>query len=95
MENDKNKYIREHFNDFRYLNSTDEPNLYREFVRYDKVVEAIHSIEDSVRKKCIENTQIWLKENLQRLNPYNGKKYDYHLTSEQFIKELVESMLLF
>lgn len=36
--------IRKHFNDFRYLASTDEPNICREFVRYEDVVKLVNEI---------------------------------------------------
>lgn len=32
------EYIRKHFSDFRYLPSTAEPNILREFVRYEEVI---------------------------------------------------------
>lgn len=31
-------YIRKYFSDFRYLSSTEEPKILREFVRYDEVI---------------------------------------------------------
>lgn len=36
--------IREYFTDFRYLSSIDEPNIMREFVRYEEVKELIDKI---------------------------------------------------
>lgn len=42
MNRDK---IREYFSDFRYLASTDEPNILREFVRYEDVVKMINELE--------------------------------------------------
>ena len=32
------EYVRKHFSDFRYLSSTEEPNILREFVRYEEVI---------------------------------------------------------
>jgi len=34
----KYEFIRKYFTDFRYLSSSKEPDIYREFVRYDEVV---------------------------------------------------------
>lgn len=42
MDRDK---IREYFSDFRYLASTDEPNILKEFVRYEDVVKMINELE--------------------------------------------------
>lgn len=36
--------IREYFTDFRYLSSSDEPHIMREFVRYEEVKELIDKI---------------------------------------------------
>ena len=32
------EYIRKYFSDFRYLFSTEEPKIIREFVRYEEVI---------------------------------------------------------
>ena len=32
-------YVRKYFSDFRYLSSTEEPEIIREFVRYEEVVD--------------------------------------------------------
>ena len=32
------EYIRKYFSDFRYLSSTEEPKIIREFVRYEEVI---------------------------------------------------------
>lgn len=42
MDRDK---IRKYFYDFRYLTSTDEPNILREFVRYEDVVKMVNELE--------------------------------------------------
>ena len=31
-------YVRKYFSDFRYLSSTEEPGIMREFVRYEEVI---------------------------------------------------------
>lgn len=36
--------IRNHFTDFRYLGSTKDPNILKEFVRYDEVLTLIEKI---------------------------------------------------
>lgn len=42
MDRDK---IRKHFSDFRYMASTDESNILREFVRYEDVVKMVNELE--------------------------------------------------
>ena len=32
------EYVRKYFSDFRYLSSTEEPEILREFVRYEEVI---------------------------------------------------------
>ena len=32
-------YVRKYFSDFRYLSSTEEPEIIREFVRYEEVID--------------------------------------------------------
>lgn len=32
-------YVRKYFSDFRYLSSTEEPEIMREFVRYEEVID--------------------------------------------------------
>ena len=32
------EYVRKYFSDFRYLSSNAEPNILREFVRYEEVI---------------------------------------------------------
>ena len=32
-------YVRKYFSDFRYLSSTEEPGIMREFVRYEEVID--------------------------------------------------------
>lgn len=39
--------IRANFNDFRYLSSVEEPNIMREFVRYEDVVKLINKIQNN------------------------------------------------
>ena len=34
-------YVRKYFSDFRYLSSTEEPEILREFVRYEEVIDFV------------------------------------------------------
>ena len=44
------EYVRKYFSDFRYLSSTEEPEVMREFVRYDEVINFIEQYLDSLPK---------------------------------------------
>ena len=39
--------IRANFNDFRYLSSVEDPNIMREFVRYEDVVKLINKMQNN------------------------------------------------
>ena len=39
MNLESREYIRKYFSDFRYLSSTEEPEIIREFVRYEEVID--------------------------------------------------------
>lgn len=39
------KEIRKHFDDFRYLASTEKPHIIQEFVKYEDVVKLVDEIE--------------------------------------------------
>ena len=42
-------YIRKYFSDFRYLSSTEEPKILREFVRYDEVIDFAEQFSEDQR----------------------------------------------
>ena len=42
-------YVRKYFSDFRYLSSTEEPKILREFVRYDEVVDFAEQFSEDQR----------------------------------------------
>ena len=44
------EYVRKYFSDFRYLSSTEEPKIIREFVRYEEVINFIKQYLDSLPK---------------------------------------------
>lgn len=48
------EYIRKYFSDFRYLPSTKEPEIIREFVRYDEVINFIEQYLDSLPKATMD-----------------------------------------
>lgn len=48
------EYIRKYFSDFRYLSSTKEPEIIREFVRYDEVINFIEQYLDSLPKATMD-----------------------------------------
>ena len=41
--------IRANFNDFRYLSSVEDPNIMREFVRYEDVIKLINKIQNNYK----------------------------------------------
>ena len=48
------EYVRKYFSDFRYLSSTEEPKIIREFVRYDEVIDFIEQYLDSLPKATMD-----------------------------------------
>ena len=48
------EYIRKYFSDFRYLSSTEEPKIIREFVRYEEVINFIEQYLDSLPKAIMD-----------------------------------------
>lgn len=54
MNPELREYIRKYFSDFRYLSSTEEPKVIREFVRYDEVINFIEQYLDSLPKATMD-----------------------------------------
>ena len=48
------EYVRKYFSDFRYLSSDAEPNILREFVRYEEVINFIEQYLDSLPKATMD-----------------------------------------
>lgn len=48
------EYVRKYFSDFRYLPSTAEPDILREFVRYEEVIDFIEQHLDSLPKATMD-----------------------------------------
>lgn len=48
------EYIRKYFSDFRYLSSTEEPEVIREFVRYEEVSNFIEQYLNSLPKAIMD-----------------------------------------
>lgn len=47
-------YVRKYFSDFRYLSSNTEPEILREFVRYEEVIDFIEQYLDSLPKATMD-----------------------------------------
>ena len=54
MNLESKEYIRKYFSDFRYLSSTEEPKVIREFVRYEEVINFIEQYLDNLSKATID-----------------------------------------
>lgn len=54
MNLELSEYIRKYFSDFRYLSSTEEPEVIREFVRYEEVINFIEQYLDSLSKATMD-----------------------------------------
>ena len=48
------EHIRKYFSDFRYLSSTEELKVIREFVRYEEVINFIEQYLDSLPKATMD-----------------------------------------
>ena len=48
------EYVRKYFSDFRYLSSDAKPEILREFVRYDEVIDFIEQYLDSLPKATMD-----------------------------------------
>ena len=54
MSSSLRDYVRKHFSDFRYLSSTEEPEIMREFVRYEEVIDFIEQHLNSLPKAIMD-----------------------------------------
>ena len=54
MNPELREYIRKYFSNFRYLSSTEEPEIIREFVRYEEVINFIEQYLDNLSKETID-----------------------------------------
>ena len=48
------EYVRKYFSDFRYLSSDAEPEILREFVRYEEVIDFIEQYLDNLPKATMD-----------------------------------------
>ena len=52
-------YVRKYFSDFRYLSSTEEPDILREFVRYEEVIKFAEQFGEDQR--CAGSYDMYLR----------------------------------
>ena len=100
-------YVRKYFSDFRYLSSTEEPDILREFVRYEEVIKFAEQFGEDQR--CAGSYDMYLRmpteeEYLEEATKYaggdissyiaflDGVRYAWKMFSTSRSKEYLENI---
>ena len=101
------EYVRKYFSDFRYLSSDTEPNILREFVRYEEVINFAKQFSEDQRISGFYDAYLRMpteEEYLEEATKYasgdipsyiaflDGVKYTWKMFSTPRSKEYLENM---
>lgn len=100
-------YVHKYFSDFRYLSSTEEPGIMREFVRYEEVInfaeqfgkdQQLSGFYDAylrmpTEEECLEEATKYTDENIPSCIAFlEGIKYAWKMFSTPRSKEYLENL---
>lgn len=100
-------YVRKYFSDFRYLSSTEEPEILREFVRYEEVIDFVEQfgkdqqlsgfydayLRMPTKKECLEEATKYANGDTSSYTAFlEGIKYAWKMFSTPRSKEYLENL---
>lgn len=100
-------YVRKYFSDFRYLSSTEEPGIMREFVRYEEVIDFAEQfgkdqqlsgfydayLRMPTEEECLEETTKYAGGDIPSCTAFlEGIKYAWKMFSTPRSKEYLENI---
>ena len=100
-------YVRKYFSDFRYLSSTEEPEILREFVRYEEVInfaeqfgkdQQLSGFYDAylrmpTEEECLKEATKYANEDTSSYTAFlEGIKYAWKMFSTPRSKEYLENL---
>ena len=107
MSSSLRDYVRKYFSDFRYLSSTEEPEIMREFVRYEEVInfaeqfgedQKISGFYDAylrmpTKEECLKEATKYANEDTSSYTAFlDGIKYAWKMFSTPRSKEYLENL---
>lgn len=107
MNLESREYIRKYFSDFRYLSSTEEPEIIREFVRYEEVIDFAEQFSKDqqlggfydaylrmpTEEKCHKEAIKYIDRNIPPCAAFlEGIKYAWKMFSTPRSKEYLENL---
>ena len=107
MSSSLRDYVRKYFSDFRYLSSTEEPEIIREFVRYEEVIDFAEQfgkdqqfsgfydayLRMPTEEECLEEAKKYTDENIPSCIAFlEGIKYAWKMFSTPRSKEYLENI---
>ena len=100
-------YVRKYFSDFRYLSSTEEPEIMREFVRYEEVIDFAEQFSKDqqlsgfydaylrmpTEEECLEEATKYANRDTTSCTAFlDGIKYAWKMFSTPRSKEYLENI---
>ena len=100
-------YVRKYFSDFRYLSSTEEPEIIREFVRYEEVIDFAEQfgkyqqcsgfydayLRMPTEEECFEEAMKYIDVNIPPCTAFlEGIRYAWKMLSTPRSKEYLENI---
>ena len=107
MDSSLRDYVRKYFSDFRYLSSTEEPKIMREFVRYEEVInfaeqfskdQQLSGFYDAylrmpTEEECLEEAMKYADGDIPSYTAFlEGVKYAWKMFSTPRSREYLENM---